>query len=70
MLVDNNNWDGRIANIQVTNTTERFKEVRILLSSPDSSRNWDLRTTIREKLIDFINANYPDAFAKIKIKTV
>jgi small-conductance mechanosensitive channel len=70
MLVDNNNWDGRIANIQVTNTTERFKEVRILLSSSDSSRNWDLRTTIREKLIDFINANYPDAFAKIKIKTV
>lgn len=70
LLADNTDWDGRIANIQVTDTKERFKEIRILLSSADSSRNWDLRTNIREKLIDFINANYPDAFAKIKIKTV
>lgn len=70
MLKEDNNWDGRIANIQVINTNERYKEIRVLLSSSDSSKNWDLRTTLREKIIDYINANYPDTFARIRVKTV
>jgi small-conductance mechanosensitive channel len=69
LLKDNKNWDGRVVNVQVTKTTEQYKEVRVLLSSMNSSRNWDLRTEIREKLIDFINENYPETFAKIRIKT-
>lgn len=68
MLKGNTNWDGRVVNVQVTDVTDHSKEVRLLLSSSDSSKNWDLRTTIREKLIDFINENYPDTFAKIRIK--
>jgi hypothetical protein len=39
------------------------------VSSANSSRNWDLRVTVREKLIDFINANYPGSFAKINAFT-
>ena len=70
MLKDNRNWDGRTASTEVTNTSETYKEVRILLSSADPSKNWDLRTSIREKLIDFINASFPDTFARIRIKTV
>jgi len=69
MLKGNTNWDGRVVNVQVTDVTDHSKEVRLLLSSSDSGKNWDLRTTIREKLIDFINENYPDTFAKIRIKT-
>lgn len=69
MLKGNSDWDGRTVNVQVTNATERFKEVRVLLSSVDASKNWDLRTTIRKKLIDFINEKYPDSFAKIRIET-
>ena len=69
LLKGNPDWDGRIVNVQVTGTTEKCKEIRILLSSSNASKNWDLRTAIREKLIDFINVNYPDAFAKIRIKT-
>ena len=56
--------------MQVTKVTEQYKEIRILVSSSDSSRNWDLRTEIREKLIDFINEKYPETFAKIRIKTI
>lgn len=70
MLKGNPDWDGRILNVQVTKTTEQYKEIRVLLSSADSSKNWDLRAAIREKLIDFINVNYPDSFAKIRFKTV
>src|ERR1035437_837742 len=69
MLKENTNWDKRVVNVQVTKVTEQYKEVRILVSSSDSSKNWDLRTQIREKLIDFINDNYPETFAKIRIKS-
>lgn len=69
MLNECKDWDGRLWNVQVTKLTEQYKEIRILLSSADASRNWDLRAEIREKLIDFINLKYPDTFAKIRIKT-
>ncbi len=68
MLEGNSDWDKRVQNVQVTNTTDRHKEIRILLSSSNASKNWDLRTAIREKLIDYINDNYPDCFAKIRIQ--
>lgn len=67
LLADNPDWDSRMWNVQVTNTNEQYKEIRVLLSSSDASKNWDLRAAVREKLIDFINTNYPDAYCKIRI---
>jgi small-conductance mechanosensitive channel len=67
ILKDNPNWDERVFNVQVTNTNELYKEVRILVSSSDASKNWDLRTEVREKVIDFIQANYSDCFAKVRL---
>lgn len=58
-------WDGRVQNIQVTDSKEWYKEIRVLVSSADSSINWDLRVEVREEMIDFINENYPGSFAKI-----
>ena len=68
LVKDNPNWDERVANVQVTNTNELYKEVRILVSSSDASKNWDLRTEVREKVIDFIQANYPDCFVKVRLE--
>ncbi len=68
ILKDNPDWDGRVQNIQVTASKEWHKEVRILLSSSDASKNWDLRVRVREQLIDFINKNYPGSFAGINTK--
>jgi hypothetical protein len=70
MLKDNPDWDKRLINVQVTKTNEQNRELRILLSSSDASRNWDLRAEIREKLIDYINVNYPDSFTRIRIKNI
>jgi len=67
ILKDNPNWDKRVFNVQITNTNELYKEMRILVSSTDASKNWDLRTEVREKVIDFIQANYPDCFAKVRL---
>jgi small-conductance mechanosensitive channel len=67
ILKDNPNWDGRVFNVQITNTNELYKEMRVLVSSSDASKNWDLRTEVREKVIDFIQANYPECFAKVRL---
>ncbi len=61
------NWDGRVANIQITETTERYQVVRVLVSSADSSRNWNLRVTVREGLIVFLNRHAPEAFVRARI---
>lgn len=65
IVKDDPNWDGRVQNIQVTESKQWYKELRVLVSSNDSSRNWDLQVAVREKLIDFINEHYPGSFAKI-----
>ncbi|MDD3079493.1 MAG: mechanosensitive ion channel [Paludibacter sp.] len=67
LVKDNPNWDKRVANIQVTDQTNRHKELRILVSSADSSKNWDLRVDLREKLTDYIQQEFPESFAKIRI---
>jgi len=67
LLATHPKWDRRVANIQVTDTKQNYKELRVLLSTMNSSTNWDLRTDIREKLIDFIQENYPDCFVKSRI---
>ncbi len=68
IIKENSNWDGRVFNVQVTKASEMYKEIRVLLSSSDASKNWDLRTFAREKIIDYINVNHPESFAKIRIK--
>ncbi|MBN2764732.1 MAG: mechanosensitive ion channel [Paludibacteraceae bacterium] len=68
LLNDNPDWDKRFWNVQVTNLTDRYKEIRILLSSADASKNWDLRAKIREQLVDYINENHPDTFAKLRLR--
>ncbi|NLY25129.1 MAG: mechanosensitive ion channel [Bacteroidales bacterium] len=65
IVKENPNWDGRVQNIQVTDSREWYKELRVLVSSADSSLNWELKVALREKLIDFINKNYPGSFATI-----
>ncbi len=65
LVSDNSNWDGRVQNIQVIDSKEWYKVLRVLVSSSNSSSNWDLRVEVREKLIDFINTYYPGSFAKI-----
>lgn len=52
-------WDGRVAVLQVTDATERAVQVRALVSAPDAGQAWELRCTVRERLIAFIRRDYP-----------
>jgi len=61
LLESNQLWDKRVNILQITNASERTIEVRALMSAADSSKAFDLRCEIREGLINFIQANYPDS---------
>jgi small-conductance mechanosensitive channel len=55
-------WDRKVCGLQVTNLSERTMELRCLMSSRNSSENFDLRCLVREQMIDYIRQNYPNAF--------
>ena len=59
-------WDGKSWGLQVTNTTEHTIELRALMSAPDSGTAWDLRCYVREKLIEFLQQNYPEGLPKTR----
>jgi small-conductance mechanosensitive channel len=63
-------WDGKVCGLQVTNLSERTMELRCLMSSSDSSRNFDLRCIVREQMIAYIREHYPQAFPTTRFAAV
>ena len=59
-------WDGKVCGLQVTNLSEHTMELRCLMSSRNSSMNFDLRCNVREKMTAWIQQNYPDAFPRTR----
>ncbi|PUZ20957.1 Small-conductance mechanosensitive channel [Chitinophaga costaii] len=66
LLQENPLWDKRVNAIQVTNTNEHTIELRALMSAANASNAFDLRCYIREKLIDFVQQNYPESLPKTR----
>ncbi len=60
-------WDKKVNVLQVTDSKETTVEIRILVSAKDSPTAWDLRVYIREKMIEFIQKNYPDSLPRTRI---
>jgi len=63
-------WDRRVSALQVTNLSEHTMELRCLLSARNSSDSFDLRCIVREKMIDYIQKNYPDAFPRTRFSAI
>ncbi|CAH1387927.1 mechanosensitive ion channel family protein [Candidatus Nitrotoga sp. M5] len=59
-------WDKRFWNLQVTDATEKTMQIRVLATSADSSKGWDLRCDIREKLITYIQKNHPNSLPQFR----
>jgi small-conductance mechanosensitive channel len=66
ILKESKNWDGRVVNLQVTNSTDHAVEIRILASSRNSSLSWDLRCELREKLLAFLQKEYPEVLPRLR----
>ncbi|MGQ1787260.1 MULTISPECIES: mechanosensitive ion channel family protein [unclassified Saccharicrinis] len=67
ILKSDENWDGNVNVLQVTDATEKTVEIRALMSAVDSPTAWDLRVSVREKLIEFLQKNYPDSLPKTRL---
>lgn len=60
-------WDKKVKVVQVTDTKQNYMEIRILVSASNSPKAFDLRVYIREKMIEFIQKNYPESLPKTRI---
>ncbi len=68
LIRDNPDWDHKVCNVQVTDSNEKVMTLRVLASSSDSSKNWNLRTLLREKIINFIKEKYPEYLPTIRVE--
>lgn len=59
-------WDKKVNVLQVTDAQERTLQLRALMSAADAGAAWDLRCEVREKLIEFIRNNYPEALPRFR----
>jgi small-conductance mechanosensitive channel len=66
IVAKSNDWDGKVCVLQVTNATERSLELRALASASDASKAWSLRCEIREKLVAFVQKNYPASLPRVR----
>ena len=63
-------WDQRFWNLQVTDTSEKTMQLRVLATSEDSSKSWDLRCEIREKFIAYIQEHHPRSLPVVRAQLV
>jgi small-conductance mechanosensitive channel len=60
-------WDRKVCVLQVSDTSEHTMQVRALASAADSSKAWDLRCYVREKLIHFLREKYPQSLPTSRV---
>ncbi|MFS0853232.1 mechanosensitive ion channel family protein [Microbacterium sp. 179-I 3D4 NHS] len=60
-------WDGRSSSAAVTDSQGGFVTVRFVMSSKDSSDQWDLRCEVREKMMTWLQQNHPEALPRTRI---
>ena len=59
-------WDKRFSNVQVTDSSERAMQIRLLATAAVFSASWDLRCDIRERLLAFIQPTHPDSLPRLR----
>ncbi|MGB6349402.1 MAG: mechanosensitive ion channel family protein [Pseudolabrys sp.] len=57
-------WDEMVASVQVTDLKEGTMELRCLMSARSGAQTFDLRCEVREKLIDFLQKEHPEALPR------
>jgi small-conductance mechanosensitive channel len=61
ILRQSDRWDGTTAALQVTDFKQGSIELRCLMSARAPGQTFDLRCEVREKLIDFLQREHPEA---------
>jgi small-conductance mechanosensitive channel len=66
VVKDDPRWDGRVAQVVMTDVTRSTVELRALISAGDSGKAWDLRCHVREKLVAFVREKYPRSLPRLR----
>lgn len=61
-------WDGEVANVQLTGSDAHTMEVRVLVGAADSGKLWELRVMLREKLLDYLRREHPEAWGRVRVE--
>jgi small-conductance mechanosensitive channel len=59
-------WDRRTALLQVTEAGDRALQLRALVTAANSPDAWDLRCHVRERLVSFIQREYPQFLPRLR----
>jgi len=65
-LKSSNKWKGNVCVLQVTDATEHTVQLRALMDAHDAGTAWDLRCLVREKLIEFLQREYPESLPRTR----
>lgn len=66
LLAQTDLWDHRTVNVQVTESTEQWMMVRIVVSADNSGNLWDLKCFLREHLIRWLVETAPYSLARVR----
>jgi small-conductance mechanosensitive channel len=58
-------WNGKVATLQVSDSTERTLQLRGLVSANNASDAWDLRCEVREALLSFVQ-RHPESLPRVR----
>ena len=56
-----------MVNLQVSDTTEHTVQIRMLVSARNAPQTWDLRCEVREKMLEFLQHELPQALPRTRV---
>lgn len=68
VLEASEHWDGDVCRLHVTEAGERTVEVRALMSATNAPTAWELRCEVREKLVAWLQREYPDSLPQMRAR--
>lgn len=67
ILKSSKDWKGNVNVLQITDAKEHTVEIRALMDADTSPKAWDLRVFVREKLIGYIQKEYPQCLPRTRV---
>jgi small-conductance mechanosensitive channel len=68
ILENDERWDGRVCVLQVTDAVNTLIRVRALVSAADAPSLFDLRCSVRERLVLWLRAQQPQALPRLRLE--
>jgi len=59
-------WGGKVCGLQATDASEHTVQIRALMDARNSGDAFDIRCLVREKLIEYLQRNYPSSLPRYR----